>query len=188
MIKRYKQFNEGLLDFLKSNKFEYEIDPNYKVGDSERKLGDKIGIVFQDCLQDILDEYSAEFKYGVRLKCPVLVNVIHFPDLIAKSESIDICREVGIRIDKAIDMLDVDVSLIFPHLGYLKHDDRRRPVNPNAQPRRLVTYKLDKAFDKSRFFIIDNLLVFETIENGVSKTSIYFSILNPYYSEFNYGK
>lgn len=144
----------------------------------ESALYKKLGQCFFDCMTDILDDNSAVMVNGFKsLKYPILVYGIDFPIFVPKSKLSKICGDINSRIVQASQLLDdIDIVQCYPHLNI----ERNRAG--------LVTYKVDKINDRwgKRFEIIDNILAFEIIDDGVRTTRFYFCILNPYYSEYNY--
>lgn len=125
-------------------------------------------------MTDILDNNSASMVSGFKsLKYPILVYGIDFPIFVAQSKISKICDDINSRIIQASKILDdIDIVQCYPHINL----------------ENTVTYKVDKINTSwgGRFKIVDNILAFELIHDGVRTTRFYFCILNPYYSEYNY--
>jgi len=179
-MRHLRKFNEkNLFGIFRRDleKFEFDIMDEYVMGRSERDYYNRIGNTIRDCLQDTLDEYQVDAAHGYKsLRYPIISYSLKFKDLMPKTELVSICDKIKLAIDQSSNLLDVKIKTTYPHVAY---------GPPNSIK---CTYKIDKIFNRRRFTIYENFLLLERYQNVGPSSDIYFTILNPYYSEFNYGK
>jgi hypothetical protein len=178
-MKYLKNFNEELFNFFKKDgkKFEFDI-VDRTMGKLEREYYNRIGNTIGDYLQDILDDYQVDVKNGYRsLKYPIITYCLRFKDLMPKSDLLSICEEIKLAVDRSSELLNVGLEIIHPHIGH----------GPDGGVK--CTWRIDRVFNTRRFSIHNNFLIFQhSNQDGRPSSDIYFTILNPYYSEFNYDK
>lgn len=173
MIKKYVQFNEELFKWRSDNEFKFKIQGS--PSESESKKWIEFKGIFDDCFSDIVDEYPvSNIRIGFGVRYPVMTCNITMNDFLSKSESILICNRITDRINMVDGILNLKDKFVKTKVHYILDG--------------IVSSK--HKLTGGEFFICDLIEVWEVFgKNGKpSNTAFFFSVLNPYYSEFNYGK